>query len=58
MAGMVSRHVSKNGHFLSSRGWEITIGAVLAIVGMILLWDAFDGRNRKMPWPLSGLAPW
>lgn len=34
------------------------IGALLFLVGVALLWDAFDGRGKKLPWPASGLAPW
>lgn len=55
---VVSKHVQKHGHFIQSRGTEATIGFILAIVGMILIWDAFDSRGKKLPWPLGGLAPW
>lgn len=58
MAGMVRRHVNTRGHFIQSRGVEMTVGFIVAIIGMILIWDAFDGRDKKLPWPLGGLAPW
>lgn len=47
-----------SGHFIQNRALETAIGLILAIVGMYLLWDAFDNRGKKMPWPASGLAPW
>jgi hypothetical protein len=45
-------------HWIQSRGWEVTVGLALAIIGLTLLWDAFDNRGRKLPWPAGGLAPW
>lgn len=56
--GTRAAKMTRSGHFLKSRGWEITIGLGLALVGMLLLWDAFDNRGKKMPWPAGGLAPW
>ena len=47
-----------SGHYIQHRGWEFAIGILLAVIGMALLWDCFDNRGKKMPWPLSGLAPW
>jgi hypothetical protein len=47
-----------NQHWINSKGWESVIGLVLVIIGCVLLWDAFDNRGRKMPWPAGGLAPW
>lgn len=58
MPNPVKRRIASRGHLIKDRKKEIVIGLVLAVVGMILLWDAFDGRGRKMPWPASGLAPW
>lgn len=55
---MLQKVVSKRGHFMQSRGKEIAIGLILSVVGLCLLWDAFDGRGKKLPWPASGLAPW
>jgi hypothetical protein len=54
----VKNPLKPKGHWINNRGWEISIGIVLALAGMVLLWDAFDNRGRKMPWPASGLAPW
>lgn len=45
-------------HWIQSKNWEMTIGLVLVVIGCMLLWDAFDNRGRKMPWPAGGLAPW
>lgn len=43
---------------MSDQRTEMVIGFFLAIVGLILVWDAFDNRGKKLPWPLSGLLPW
>jgi hypothetical protein len=45
-------------HWVKSQGTEIVIGLILVVIGCMLLWDASDNRGRKMPWPVSGLAPW
>lgn len=55
---MLKQVVSKRGHFMDNRGKEILVGAVLSIIGLVLLWDAFDGRGKKLPWPVSAAAPW
>lgn len=49
---------SPNHHWIKSQGWEATIGLIILVLGCMLLWDAFDNRGRKMPWPAGGLAPW
>lgn len=54
----IVRRVSPNGPILKNRLTEIVLGSVLALIGLCLLWDAFDGRGKKLPWPASGLAPW
>lgn len=46
------------GHFIEDRKTEVVLGIIIAIIGMYLLWDSFDNRGKKMPWPASGLAPW
>jgi hypothetical protein len=58
MPNPVRNRVERKGHFIKDRKTEIILGLILALVGMILLWDAFDMRGKKMPWPASGLAPW
>ena len=54
----IKRAIKPRGHFIKDRKTEILIGLVVFLVGCLLLFDAFDARDRKMPWPLSGLAPW
>jgi hypothetical protein len=54
----LKRAVKPRGHFIQSRGTEILVGAVLFLVGALLVWDAFDGRGKKLPWPLGAVAPW
>jgi hypothetical protein len=58
MPGLTSHIKPKNGHWVQSQGWEAVVGFVLVFIGCALLWDAFDNRGRKLPWPVSGLAPW
>lgn len=43
---------------MRNRAWEMAIGFAFVVIGCILLWDAFDNRGKKMPWPISGLQPW
>jgi len=54
----VRNRIERKGHFIRDRKWELIFGFALSLVGLLLLWDAFDGREKKMPWPLSGMAPW
>jgi hypothetical protein len=49
---------SHKGHFIKDKKTEVVLGLLLFIIGCILLWDAFDNRGKKMPWPAGGLAPW
>jgi len=46
------------GHLIKDRKTEIVLGLILFFAGCLFLYDAFDARNKKMIWPLSGLAPW
>jgi hypothetical protein len=50
--------VKIRGHFMQNRKLEICLGLLAFIGGCFLLWDAFDNRGKKMPWPAGGLAPW
>jgi len=52
-----SRRVQKKGHFIKNRNAELVTGALLFIVGAILLWDAYNGRGKNAPWPLGGIFP-
>lgn len=54
----VKRRLKPGGHFIQDRKTEILIGFVLFMAGALLLYDAFDGRGRKMPWPGGAIAPW
>lgn len=45
-------------HYMKNRKAEIALGIVLFLVGCLLLYDAFDARGKKLPWPAGGLAPW
>lgn len=46
------------GHFMKNRRNEIIIGIVLFMAGALLLYDAFDARGKKLPWPAGAVAPW
>lgn len=54
----VKRFIKPKGHFIQDRKLEIIVGIILFMIGSLLLWDAFDGRGRKMPWPGGAIAPW
>lgn len=46
------------GHVIQSRGLEGSLGLLLLVIGAFLVWDCFDNRGQRLPWPLSGLAFW
>ncbi len=54
----VKRLVKPNGHLLKNRKHEIILGALMFLVGALLLYDAFDARGKKMPWPAGAVTPW
>jgi hypothetical protein len=54
----VKTRLKPRGHLIESRGVEILVGVVLFIVGAVVLWDAFDGRGKSLPWPVSAVLPW
>jgi len=53
----VKRFVKPKGHFIKDRKVEILVGLVLFLVGSMLIWDAFDGRGKKVPWPGGAIMP-
>lgn len=34
------------------------LGWTLFIIGAIWLYDAYDGKGKSGPWPLSAILPW
>ena len=54
----VKRVVKPNGHFIKDRRLEIFVGFFLFLTGALLLYDAFNGRGKPLPWPTNKLAPW
>lgn len=40
------------------RGWEMFLGFAFALIGIWLLWEAYDNRGGKAPWPLSAFLPY
>lgn len=55
---MLNKVVANRGHFIKDRKKEAVIGFIVTLIGFCLVWDAFDGRGKKLPWPASGMAPW
>lgn len=56
--GHWKNRVKKHGHIIANRHAEIVIGLVLFAFGAMLLYDAFDGRGKKLIWPFSAILPW
>jgi hypothetical protein len=54
----IKRLVKPSGHIIKDRGMEIFLGLILFLAGALLLYDAFDARGKKMPWPAGAIAPW
>lgn len=54
----VKRLIKPRGHFIQNRKYEILIGVILFLAGALLVYDAYDARGKKMPWPAGALAPW
>lgn len=54
----LKKQVKPSGHFINHRGAEIVVGGLVFLVGCLLLWDAFDGRDKPLPWPLGAILPW
>jgi len=54
----IKRAIKPTGHFMKNRRTEIALGVILFLIGALLVWDAFDGRGKKLPWPLGAVAPW
>lgn len=46
------------GHYLKNRKTEIIAGIILFLAGALLLYDAFDARGKKAPWPTGAIMPW
>jgi hypothetical protein len=54
----VKSKMKPRGHLIESRGVEIAVGLLLFILGSVVLWDAFDGRGKSLPWPVGAILPW
>lgn len=39
-------------------GLAIVTGVAFLGAAYVCLWDAYDRRNRKAPWPFRNLLPW
>lgn len=54
----VKRAIKPHGHLIKDRRVEITLGLFMFFFGALLLYDAFDARGKKIPWPGGAIAPW
>jgi hypothetical protein len=45
-------------HLMQNRRMEIALGLLAFVIGCILIYDAYDARGKRLPWPASGLTPW
>jgi hypothetical protein len=54
----VKKRLVGNGHFIQNRKAEIAVGVALFLLGALLIYDAFDGRGKKVPWPGGAIMPW
>lgn len=46
------------GHLIENRMIELAVGVIMFTLASYLLWDAFDGRGKSVPWPISAATPW
>lgn len=42
-------------HVIQNRMVELLVAVAFVAAATYLIYDAFDWRNKSMPWPLSGL---
>lgn len=52
------RDLKPKGHLIQDRRIEIAVGLLLFLLGAYLMYDAFDARGKKMPWPAGAVMPW
>jgi putative Mn2+ efflux pump MntP len=45
-------------HPIQDRGIEIVLAILLIVVGCYLVWDAFDNRNKQLPWFARWFSFW
>lgn len=48
----------KNYRYVKSQKLEAALGVLFFILGGLLIYDAFDARGKKLPWPIGGILPW
>lgn len=56
--GNIKNAMKPNGNLVRNSKTEAALGFLLLVLACVLLWDAFDNRGKKLPWPVSGLMPW
>jgi len=56
--GNIKNKLSPNGPLIRNSKAEGVLGFLLLILACVLIWDAFDNRGKKLPWPVSGMLPW
>jgi hypothetical protein len=44
-------------HLMRDPGHQVALGAVLFIAAAYCIWDAYEGRGRRRPFPAAVLLP-
>lgn len=56
--GSIKSKLKASGNLVKNRKVEVAFAIAFLVFGCVLLWDAFEGRGKNLPWPFSGLAPY
>ena len=56
--GNIKNRIQPHVNLVRNPKVEATLGFLMLILACVLIWDAFDNRGKKLPWPVSGLLPW
>lgn len=54
----MGRVLARKTHLIEDRKTEIFVGLLLFLIGAVLIYDAFDRRGKKVPWPGGAILPW
>lgn len=45
-------------HVIENRTTEIVVAIAFVVLGSFLVWDAFDNRNKQLPWFARWFSFW
>jgi hypothetical protein len=54
----IKKRLKPRGHFIEDRRKEIFVGILMFMIGALLMYDAFEGRGKPIPWPANKFTPW